>query len=108
MKLKWLLFFGIMAVLFVILAVSFFSINYYNEKWIIGKTSTEIIEKYGEFDYYRTVIGIDGLFLYNQGSYIIKPKRVGYLGTTPETYLHIKFDENDIAYECFEEMAKGA
>ena len=72
----------------------------YSESRIIGRTAEEIVEKYGEFD--RTQYNIKGE-LY-AGYYVTKESRVGFLGTDPEEYFGIRFNEDGIAYECFERV----
>ena len=71
----------------------------YDEEWIIGKTSVEIQEQYGTF--YRVELLPDSRY---EGYYLIKEERVGYLGTYPEEYFVIRFDENGIAVDCYEEL----
>ena len=75
----------------------------YDSDWIIGKNSQEIIEQYGEFDVVTMPKNDQGLYSSAICSYIIVPKKVGYLGTTPERLFSIGFDENGIADEFFEE-----
>ena len=105
--------FKIVAVVLSIIALVFFVVSLvhydkYDERWIIGKTHDQIIERYGEFDSYLTITSPNGKFLYDQGNYILKPQKVGFLGTEPPTYFEIKFNQEGIAYECSEEIAKGA
>lgn len=104
--------FKIIAVVLLIISIILFVIlllpsDKYDEKWIIGKTRAEIVEKYGEFNSYSTITSPNGKFLYDQGSYILKPKKVGFLGTKPPTYFKIKFNQEGKAYECSEEIEKG-
>ncbi len=75
----------------------------YDEEWIIGKTSEEVIEKYGEFYKCIKVAGSDGVYDRSICSYIIKPKRKGFLGTTPAELFSISFDKNGIADRCWVE-----
>ena len=83
----------------------------YDEEWIIGKTSVEIQEQYGTF--YRVellpggpYVQADADVFYKNADcyYLIKEERVGYLGTYPEEYFVIRFDENGIAVDCYEEL----
>lgn len=79
----------------------------YELDWIIGKNSAEVQERYGDFDIadaefddegaYRNQ---DGLYRTYRCGYILKEKRVGPLGTTPETILLIFFDHNGIATDA--------
>ena len=83
----------------------------YDEEWIIGKTSVEIQEQYGTF--YRVKLLPDSryvqadtevLYTNAKGYYLIEEERVGWLGTYPEEYFVIRFDENGIAVDCYEEL----
>ena len=71
----------------------------YDEKWIIGKTSAQVMERYGAFDQCGMPADSDGLYKNCRCSLVIIPKRVGFLGTTPPKVLAISFDEKGIAYE---------
>ena len=71
----------------------------YDVDWIIGKTSAETIDKYGEFDCTYMSAGDDGLYRSKCG-YTVKEPRRGFLGTSPEVLLFINFDENGIAVDC--------
>ncbi len=64
----------------------------YDEEWIIGKTSEEIKEKYGEFDHTHNDPSEDGLYRDTSCGYLTKDKKVGSLGTSPEEYYMIRFD----------------
>ena len=83
----------------------------YDTDWIIGKTSAEIQERYGTF-YQVIVLPYGDLIEVNEdticknakGYYLTKEERVGYLGTYPEEYFVIRFDENGIAIDCYEEL----
>ena len=81
--------------------------NPYNEKWIIGKTYEQVVEKYGEFDEYITGKNYNGEPCCTIGSYILKPRKVGYLGTTSASYFSIQFDLDGIAYKCYERLERG-
>lgn len=72
-------------------------INRYEPDNFIGLTAKQIIDRYGEFDRcsYWNSTGH-----YRAGVYIVKPERVGFLGTYNEEYFVIRFDENGVAYEC--------
>ena len=88
----------------VIILIACLSSSKYNEDWIIGKTYDQVVARYGEFDNYSTITDLDGSFMYFLGSYVVKPKRVGYLGTWQGTYFHVYFDKNGVAYECEEAL----
>ena len=64
----------------------------YDKEWILGKTYSEIQEKYGEFDM-KTAENdeLASRGIYCSCAYVIKPKRVGYLGTTEAEYYMIYF-----------------
>lgn len=76
----------------------------YDEDWIIGKTYEQVVDRYGEFHSYYTITDYDGSFAYFLGTYVVKSERVGYLGTTPETFFRVRFDEKGVAYKCYEEL----
>lgn len=63
----------------------------YDPDWIIGKTSAQIIEKYGEFDRAQgTPSQSDGLYRNCVCSYIIVPPRPAILDIdNPEVYFSI-------------------
>ena len=72
----------------------------FKENDIIGLTSAEIVEKYGEFDRPQGKLGEDGLYRNCACGYLISEAKTGYLGTTPPEYFMITFDENGIACYC--------
>ena len=72
-------------------------INRYNPDNYIGLTAEQITNRYGEFDR-CSFWNLNGG--YRTGVYIVKPKRVGFLGTYDEEYFVIRFDEKGFAYEC--------
>ncbi len=63
-----------------------------DEEWLIGKTSAEIIERYGEFDHTHGDPSEDGLYRNTSCGYLTKDKRAGFFGTSPEEYYMITFD----------------
>lgn len=75
----------------------------YDKEWILGKTSSEIEERYGPFDYCgNTEYRSDGNY-YNGGcAYRTKEERVGYFGTDPAEYYRVYFDSEGKAYEIKE------
>jgi len=78
----------------------------YDTDDFIGKTSSEIIMEFGEFD----CVGIDevdGLYRNTKCGYTIKEEREGLLSKTEEVLFFIHFDENGIAYECSEGYRPG-
>ena len=66
----------------------------------IGKTSAEIIDKYGEFDCVIGETDDSGLFRNTKCGYTSKEEQIGFLGKTEEEFYFIHFDENGVAYEC--------
>lgn len=72
----------------------------YAEDEIVGLTSIEIVEKYGDFDRMQGSPGEDGLFRDCACGYLVSEKRVGFLGTTPPEYFMIYFDEDGFADWC--------
>ena len=72
----------------------------YDTKWIIGKKSSEIVERYGEFD---TCTGIpedcfiDGEWRKCGLGYKTFEGTAGFLGTPPDEYYMIWFDSEGIA-----------
>lgn len=98
-------FLSLLTVLVIIGASSVYGIYKYKHRYdaenYVGRSAEEIIKRYGEFDR-RTFRDSDGGYL--TGTYIAKPRRVGFLGTYEEEYLLISFDENGIAYEAVYEL----
>ena len=75
---------------------------------VLGKTSAEIEELYGEFDNSGMRRGEDGLFRSTRCSYIAIPERITFMGTTPPWVISISFDANGIAWRvCFEQGGFG-
>ena len=72
----------------------------FNSDDYIGKTSAEIIDEYGEFDYAIGEADDDGLYRNTKCGYISKEKNVGFLGTSEEEFFFIHFDERGVAYVC--------
>ena len=72
----------------------------YSEEEIIGLTSSEVIEKYGDFDRAQGSPGEDGLYRDCSCGYLISEEKVGYLGTTPPEYFMIDFDKDGVAFQC--------
>ena len=79
----------------------------YKAKYILGKTSDEIIEKYGAFDSKTILADEDGLYRNCTCWYTVKEPRVGFLGTSPEILFFIRFDENGMATDCREGYRPG-
>lgn len=96
----------LIVLLFVLLIAGFFQKKVkYNEEWIVGKTKEQIIEKYGDFEWYTPQKDANDQITCYVGRYTIKPKVVGLLGTKQATYFCIKFNTEEVATECYEEQA---
>ena len=76
----------------------------YNEKWILGKTTEQVVERYGDFIRYVPTRSTDGQIQYYIASYTLKPRKVGFLGTYNGVLFSIKFDKDGIAFECYKEL----
>ena len=96
----------ILAILLCLVAFSGCTNSRYDSEWIIGKTSSEVIEKYGEFDCAHMPAGEGGLYRSKCG-YTIKEPQKGFFGTSPEVLFYISFDENGIAVACEEGFRPG-
>lgn len=74
----------------------------YNEEYIIGKSSDEIVSTYGEFD---NIIGIDvpdenGVYRNCKCGYTVEEAKKGFFGASDEILFYIHFDEKGLATEC--------
>ena len=79
----------------------------YDKKWIIGKTSSEIEERYGKFDILLNDEKDENGNYINEGcGYLTKKARTGFLGTDPDEFLIIYFDENGVAYKIKENFPR--
>ena len=97
----------IFSVIFILLLlIAFFGENEkYDDKWILGKTKEQIVEKYGDFEWYVPRKNANEQVIGYVGMYTLKPKRVGFLGTENAIYFCIKLNIDEIAVECYEERA---
>ncbi len=80
----------------------------YNEKDFAGKTSAEIINQYGQFDFVTLYPKEDGLYKNCKCGYIIQESSTGFWGTSREMMFFIVFDESGIATSCFESEIPAA
>lgn len=93
-------------ILFVIFAIvillCFFICNdsRFDESDIIGLTSAEIIEKYGDFDRATGTPDADGLYRNCRCDYLTREKRKGFLDGIPPEYFMIYFNDDGIADWC--------
>lgn len=69
----------------------------YNDWWVIGKTMSEIEERYGEFDIEQG--SQIGYFIYTDNGWIM-PDHLDH-------YYYIEFDENGIATEVLDSVQPG-
>ena len=75
---------------------------------VLGKTSAEVEQIYGKFDWHGMPRGENGLFQNCQCYYIVIEERVGYLGTEPPYIMVVNFDQNGVAYSVsFEQGGWG-
>ena len=91
----------ILVVLVIVLIVWWHSPQYHQD-WIIGKTQEQVVARFGEFRYYYKPVGYQGSLDRYDGVYQITPDRVDGLGTWQGKRLYICFDENGVAYKCYE------
>jgi hypothetical protein len=93
---KYVIAFVILAVV-VLLCFCVWNNSRFDESDVIGLTSAEIIEKYGDFDRTEGTPDADGLYRNCRCDYLIREKKVGFLGTTPPEYFMIYFNDVGIA-----------
>ncbi len=74
----------------------------YHEADFLGKTSIEIEKAFGSFNCTGMPVSADGLYRNTACGYTIREPRTGFLGTEAERLFFIRFDENGIAYGCYE------
>ena len=79
----------------------------YTASDMIGKTSSEIEEIYGEFDCVGVPRSDDGLYKNTFCGYTIREKRPSFWDSIPEKLFFILFDGNGIAHECYEGYRPG-
>lgn len=72
----------------------------YTESDVIGLNSSEIVEKYGNFDRKQGTPDADGLYRDCACGYLTTEKKTGFLGTTPPEYFMIYFNSEGIAHWC--------
>lgn len=79
----------------------------YQEENFVGKTSTQIMAEYGEFDCVGKPADADGLYRNTSCGYTVRESRIGFLETDPEVLFFVLFDENGIAVSCKEGYRPG-
>ncbi len=73
----------------------------YNEDWIVGKGSAEIIKKYGEFDIVQKRTTVDGDFYGALCGYRTKKETSDFIfnDIIPEEFFVIYFNSDNVAYD---------
>ena len=95
MKRKCILFVVIVAIL---LCFSSCGTKYkYDADEVVGLTSIQIVEKYGNFDRSPGYPNEDGLYCNVRCGYLITPASKGCSGSPYPEYFMIYFDENGVA-----------
>ncbi len=97
MKKKYVLF---AVIVLIVICFSSCKKNQYDEDEIVGLTSIEIVEKYGDFDRTQGSPDEDGVYRDCACGYLTSEKRVSFFGTTPPEYFMIYFDEDGFAHWC--------
>ena len=97
----------IVCVLLCCLLLSGCTTKQYRESDFLGKTSTQIIAEYGDFDCINNHADGDGIYRSTSCAYTITEPRKGFLGTDPEVLIFIVFDHNGIAVRCYEGFRPG-
>lgn len=72
----------------------------FKEDDILGSSSLEIMDRYGDFDRAQSSPDGDGLYRDCACGYLVTEAKKGFLGTTPPEYFMIYFDEDGIAVLC--------
>lgn len=75
----------------------------YDPDWIIGKTSLEVEERYGEFYQKGATRSPDGLFRNTHCHYFLR-ERPMFFDDVEITLFSIGFDENGVADECLTQL----
>ncbi len=84
----------------IVLCISGCAEKPYTEESIIGLSSAEIVEKFGDFDRKQGEPDNRGLYCDCACGYLISEAKAGFFGATPPEYFMIYFDENGIADFC--------
>ncbi len=88
----------------VLITACFSACNKYDEDKILGLTSAEVIEKYGDFDR-KQGIEEDGLYRNCACGYLVSKSKNFFDGVVVPKYFMISFDEFGIAVCCvYEEV----
>ena len=66
----------------------------YDKDDFIGKSSIEIVKKYGEFDCVTMPVCEDGLYKNCRCGYTIKEAKQGFLGASEEVLFFVSFEED--------------
>ena len=79
----------------------------YDKKWIIGKTSSEIEERYGKFDILLNDEKDENGNYINEGcGYLTKEGKHWPIASKWDEFLIIYFDENGVAFEIKENFPR--
>lgn len=78
---------------------SLYNENKYDADWMIGKTSQEIIDRYGLFNMCSDLPDEDGLFRNRVCGYITRERTHGFMDAHREEFLFIYFNSDGIAYD---------
>jgi hypothetical protein len=103
MKIKTILFFVCLVLLLFLFGCS----HKYHEDQFLGKTSTEIMNEFGQFDCTLMPSGEDGLYRSCRCGYTIKEPQARFFWTSQEILFFVYFDENGIAVSCDEGYRPG-
>ena len=79
----------------------------YSEADFLGRSSAQIVAQFGEFDCTGRSPDADGLYRSTSCGYTVREPRTGFLGTDPELLFFISFDENGVAFDCYEGYRPG-
>ena len=74
----------------------------YDKDWIIGKTSSEIEDRYGSFDIYLNNEKYGNNYCETGCGYLTKNGEKGAFGLSTDEFIMIFFDENGVAYSIEE------
>jgi len=74
----------------------------YDEKWIIGKTSDEIMERYGKFDIVMNKPSEDGLYRNQRCGYKTKSGNIDWY----DEFYMISFNSQGVAYLIEEDVCR--
>ncbi len=100
-KFKWLMI--VLTVIVLIIGGRYLWIYRYNKHWIMGKTSSEVAERYGKFDHWAAKINDDGNYYDGRAMYITVKNKVYNpldINCCQDEWFVIYFDSEGLAYKC--------